>query len=271
MDYIFLFFASIFYVLGTLGYLSFLIFQKKKTSRIAIIFLYIGYIFHTSSLILRIIKIGVFPVTNFYESLSFFCWLVIGGYLALRFRFKMEVMGAFISPLATMMIIPALHLPKGLEVAPVLQGFWFPVHVTFAFLGNAVLALAFCGGIMYLLQDNQLKSKKIGAFYYRLPSLESLDELNHKCLAYGFFLITLGILTGSIWAKLVWGSFWNWEEPRMAWSFVIWLLYAGLIHARLTVGWRGRRAAFLAILGFLAVVATFLGVNLISQGRHSFL
>lgn len=270
MDYIFLFFTAVFYVLGTLAYLSFLIFQRKKTSQMAITFLYVGYGFHTLFIILRFKEIGIFPVTNFYESLSFFCWLMIAGYLGLRLRFKIEVMGAFISPLATIMIIPALRLPKNLEIAPVLQSFWFPIHVTFAFLGNAILALAFCGGIMYLLQENQLKSKKIGAFYHRLPSLEALDELNYKCLAYGFFLITLGILTGSIWAKLAWGSFWNWEEPRMAWSFVIWLLYAGLIHARLTVGWRGRKAALLAILGFVAVISTFLGVNLITKGKHSF-
>ena len=122
---------------------------------------------------------------------------------------------------------------------------------------------------MYLLQERELKKKRFGLFYTRLPSLEALDNLNNHCLAVGFPLLTLGIITGSIWAKQAWGTYWQWD-PKETWSLITWFIYAALVHARLTVGWRGRKAAWLSIVGFLAVLFTFLGVNLILGGLHSY-
>jgi cytochrome c-type biogenesis protein CcsB len=132
-----------------------------------------------------------------------------------------------------------------------------------------VFAVAFGAGIMYLLMERELKRKKLGAIFKRLPSLNVLDDINYRCLTIGFPLLTLGIITGSIWASLAWGSYWTWD-PKEVWSLITWLLYAALLHGRMTVGWRGRKAAILAIVGFCAVLFTFLGVNLLLPGLHTY-
>jgi cytochrome c-type biogenesis protein CcsB len=122
---------------------------------------------------------------------------------------------------------------------------------------------------MYLLMEKELKHKKMGAIFKRLPSLNVLDDINYRCLTIGFPLLTLGIITGSIWAEYAWGSYWSWD-PKEVWSLITWLLYAALLHGRMTVGWRGRKAAILAIVGFCAILFTFLGVNLLLPGLHTY-
>ena len=114
-----------------------------------------------------------------------------------------------------------------------------------------------------------IKNKKWSQFLHRLPSLQTLDDLNYLCLSLGFPFLTLGIITGSIWAEYAWGSYWNWD-PKETWSLVTWLIYAALLHGRLTIGWRGRRAAYFSIIGFAVVLFTFLGVNLLLPGLHSY-
>ena len=131
------------------------------------------------------------------------------------------------------------------------------------------LALAFCGGIMYLLQERELKSKRFGFFYNRLPSLEALDQLNSHCLTTGFVFLTLGIISGSAWARQAWGTYWQWD-PKETWSLITWFLYAAQIHQRLTYGWRGKRAAVMAIVGFCAVLFTLWGVTFLLGGVHSY-
>jgi cytochrome c-type biogenesis protein CcsB len=109
----------------------------------------------------------------------------------------------------------------------------------------------------------------MGAITKRLPPLKVLDDLNYQALKFGFPLLTLGIITGAVWANYAWGRYWDWD-PKETWSLITWLLYAALLHQRLTVGWRGRKAAIMAIIGFLAVLFTFLGVNLLLSGLHAY-
>ena len=120
---------------------------------------------------------------------------------------------------------------------------------------------------MYLLQEHYLKRKILGAMFHRLPSLDTLDDINYRCLAVGFPLLTAAIISGAIWAKAVWGEYWSWE-PKQTWSLITWFVYAALLHGRLTTGWRGRRAAILAIAGFCVILFTYLGVNLLLPGHH---
>jgi len=137
-------------------------------------------------------------------------------------------------------------------------------------LGYGTFAVAFCLAIIYLIQEHQLKRKKPGAFYYRLPSLEVLDFLSHKILSFGFPCLTIAIITGAMWASKAWGSYWSWD-PKETWSLITWFIYAALIHTRVAVGWRGRKAAYLAIIGFIFILFTFLGVSLVMKGLHTFL
>jgi cytochrome c-type biogenesis protein CcsB len=196
--------------------------------------------------------------------------MIIGLLLIATLKYKVKVLGSFLAPMALILMLFALALPKEiLPLAPVLKSFWHPFHVIFAFLGNAIFALTFCFGVMYLIQEHQLKAKKMGAIAKRLPSLNLLDDLSYLSLKFGFPLLTLGIITGAVWAEYAWGRYWNWD-PKETWSLITWLLYAALLHQRLTVGWRGRKAAIMAIVGFLAVLFTFLGVNLLLPGLHTY-
>ncbi len=262
--------ALFFYLLGTAISLAYFISLRKPLARLGTFALAVGFGVHTLALVLRYLEAGYTPITNLHESLSFFSWSIVGVYFILYWKYRVDFLAAFISPMAAVLIILASLFPKEiLPVAPVLNSFWLPIHVIFAFIGDAMFALAFAAGVMYLIQERQIKSKKIGAFYHRLPALKVLDDLSYRCLTFGFPLLTLGIITGSVWAESAWGSYWSWD-PKETWSLITWFLYAALLHGRLTVGWRGRRAAIFAIVGFAALVFTFLGVNLLLSGLHSY-
>jgi len=262
--------ASFLYLFGSIAYLVYIIFLKENLSKLALTIASIGFASHTLALITRYAEAGHTPVTNLHESLSFFAWMMMGVLLIVNSKYKVKILGAFITPIALILMLFAFTLPREiLPLAPVLRSFWHPFHVVFAFLGNAIFALAFCCGVMYLIQEKQLKSKKLGAITKRLPPLKVLDDLNYQSLKFGFPLLTLGIITGAVWANYAWGRYWDWD-PKETWSLITWLLYAALLHQRLTVGWRGRKAAIMAIVGFLAVLFTFLGVNLLLSGLHTY-
>jgi cytochrome c-type biogenesis protein CcsB len=124
------------------------------------------------------------------------------------------------------------------------------------------------GGLMYVIQERLIKTKRIGRFHRLLPSLQSLDTINRHGLAVGFFLLTLGIISGALWAGSAWGAYWSWD-PKETWSLVTWLVYAAIIHLRFGAGRRGRKAALLAMFGFALVLFTFLGVSVLMKGHHS--
>ena len=262
--------AFILYLLGTGASLAFFAFPRNILSRTEKWTLTGGFAAHSCALVFRYLEAGHTPVTNLHESLSFFAWSIVGVYLLLHLKYQVKFLAAFISPLAALLIILSALFPKEiLPLAPVLKSNWLPIHVIFAFLGNALLTLAFAAGVMYLIQERQIKSKKIGLFYYRLPALKLLDDLNYRCLTIGFPLLTLGIISGSVWAESAWGSYWSWD-PKETWSLITWFLYAALLHGRLAIGWRGRKAALLSIVGFGVLIFSFLWVNLLLTGLHSY-
>jgi cytochrome c-type biogenesis protein CcsB len=259
-----------FYLGGTIAYLVYLLSCHERVAWAGRLLLGVGFCSHGLAFVLRYIEAGHAPVVNLHESLSFFAWLVVGFFLLLRLRYKVEMLGAFVSPLTLLLVIGAAALPKKiLSLPPALKSWWLPIHVTFAFLGDAIFALAFCAGVAYLIQERLVKSKRAGALSRRLPSLEVLDEVNYRALTIGFPLLTIGIVTGAVWAEYAWGSYWSWD-PKETWSLITWLLYAALLHQRLTIGWRGKKAAIMAIVGFGTVLFTFLGVNLLMEGLHTY-
>jgi len=262
--------TTVFYLVGALLYLYFIVTLHERGARLGRMFLLIGLLLHAVGFVARYALAGYTPVTNLFESLSFFALAIVAVFLITEVRYDLRVLGAFVAPLGFAFSLFAAFLPaEVVSLAPALNSYWLPVHVLLSFVGNAVFAVAFGAGVMYLLQEKEVKKKRLGAIFKRLPSLDVLDAVNYKCLTVGFPLLTLGIITGSIWAQSAWGSYWSWD-PKETWSLVTWLLYAALLHGRLTVGWRGRKAAILAIVGFGAVLFTFLGVNLLLPGLHSY-
>lgn len=270
MNVLFFKLASLFYFLAALAYLGYIVFFKNSLNRTGTAIVTAGFVSHCLALITRYVEAGYTPVTNLYESLSFFAWMIIGILLITTLKYRIKLLGAFLTPIALILMLFALSLPKEIvPLAPVLQSFWHPLHVFFAFLGNAIFTLAFCCGAMYLMQEHQLKTKKVGAITKRLPSLKVLDDMNYQALTFGFPLLTLGIITGAIWAEYAWGRYWGWD-PKETWSLIVWLIYAAYLHARIARGWRGRRSAWLSVVGFCATLFCYLGVNLLLSGLHSY-
>lgn len=253
------------YLIGTIAYIIYLFAPKKWAYRSASVSLLIGFILHTGSFTSRIRTIGFPPITNLHDALSFLAWTVIGIYLLILVRYKIRVIGSFISPLALILMLSAYSLPKDIApiLVPYLKTFWLPVHIILVFLGNGFFAIAFSVAIMYLIQENQLKSKKIGKMYYTLPSLEILDSINYRSLLWGFPLMTFGVILGAVVAQQMRGGFFAWGQ-REVWTLGIWLLYAVLLHGRVYSGWRGRKAANISIIAFVILLATFFGINIFS-------
>lgn len=271
MNILFFKMASGLYLLGAFAYLGYIVLLKGPLSKTGTACVALGFASHTLALLTRYVEAGHTPVTNLYESLSFFAWTVIGILLIVQMKYRIKVIGAFLSPIAVILMLFALALPKEIvPLAPVLQSLWHPFHVFFAFLGNAIFALAFCCAVMYLIQENQLKSKKLGAITHRLPSLMVLDDLNYQALKFGFPLLTLGIITGAIWAEYAWGRYWAWD-PKETWSLITIIIYSFVIHSRMIPGMKNIYIFnLLSVLAFSSVLMTYFGVNYYLTGLHSY-
>ncbi len=267
----FLFSATVIsYFAASALYLTGMMTKRPAPGRFGRWVLLVGILLHASCFAVRHSSAGGTPVTSLHESLAFFAWCVVLLFLLLDLRFRLSVMGAFAAPLALLLMIgSALSPDVVVQLNPLLKSWLFPVHITFAFLGNAAFALSFGAGVMYLLQNRMLKSKRFTGIYQLLPSLDTLDKVNYTCLSVGFPLMTLGIISGAFWAHTAWGSYWSWD-PKETWALITWLLYAALLHGRLTSGWRGRKAALFSIIAFMFLLFTFLGVNLLFGGYHTF-
>jgi cytochrome c-type biogenesis protein CcsB len=258
------------YFLASGLWLAFFLAQRESLSRSGAWVMGFGLGCHTLALAAWFWQQGLLLAATFAGALSLFAWTLVAAFLLLYWRHPIKVLGALAAPLAALVVFGSLVLPGQAEaVSPDLGHFWVYLHVALAFLGNAALTLAGLGGIFYLVQERQLKGKKFGFFYHRLPSLEQLDDLNYWCLTIGFPLLTGAIITGSLYAQLTLGRFWNWD-PKEILTLIAWLIYAVLLHERLAVGWRGRRAALMAICGFVVLVITFVGANLWFSTYHSF-
>ncbi len=258
------------YILATVFYLVYFAKQKEYIRTVARAVLIGAGLLHTANFVALYMVVRHTPITNMHEAVSFFAWSITWGFLAFRWRYQVKNFGTFVSVLVTvLMAIAAASSQVIAPLPPALRSNWLPIHASIAIIADAFLAMGFCGGVMYLLQENEIKAKHFGIFYERLPSLEALDNLNHHCLTVGFPLLTVGIITGSIWAKQTWGTYWQWD-PKETWSLITWFIYAALLHLRFTLGWRRRRAAIISIIGFGAALFTLWGVSYLLGGVHSY-
>lgn len=268
--------ASLFYITfgiyltATVCYLIYLAKPSAVLGKLARWLIIAGFIVHLLFTLFRYIEAGHTPITNLHESLSFFSMAVVGVFIFFERRFKIIVLGSFVTPVALLLMAVSSLFPSALSpLNPALKSKWLVIHTVVAFLGYASFAVAFGAAIIYLMQERFLKKKKLGGLFQRLPSLDTLDEINYRCLTFGFPLLTVAIISGAIWAETAWGTYWSWD-PKETWSLITWFVYAALLHGRLTTGWRGKKAAILAIIGFFVMLFTFLGVNLLMPGLHSY-
>jgi len=266
----FIYFASF------MSYLLMLVMGKGLLGRIGTWISLTGMIIHGAAIILRWMEsywlgIGHAPLSNLYESLVFFSWTIVLLYQLVEWRTKNRILGAFVMPLAFLALAYASfspHISSHIQpLIPALQSNWLITHVITCFLGYAAFAISFSLSIMYLLKgiDNKVKSNSLTK---HIPKQGILDDLNYQMVVIGFLMLTLGIITGSVWAHSAWGSYWSWD-PKETWSLITWFIYAAVLHSRMVRGWRGKRISILCLIGFGCVLFTYFGVNYL-PGLHSY-
>ncbi|MFC1572253.1 c-type cytochrome biogenesis protein CcsB [Candidatus Eisenbacteria bacterium] len=206
---------------------------------------------------------GHIPLSSMHSYASIMSWMASVSLAVLVARTRRFDLGTFIAPLIIAIMAIASLLPTQIhqQLVPALQSYWLHIHVSMAALSEGAFAVS-CGLSIYYL----IKQRRSGV---DPAELTRIDMLNHRAISIGYPLFTLGALfAGAIWAYDAWGSFWSWD-PKEVGSLIIWLFYTGYLHARYQRGWRGRRAAILAIIGFAMVILSFLG-NLFLGGQHSY-
>ncbi|MDM7987768.1 MAG: c-type cytochrome biogenesis protein CcsB [Smithella sp.] len=260
-------------------YLFRMIFKKEFWGTAASFMAWAGVTAHNLAMILRWkasynLGFGHVPITNLYESLIFFSWSIMLLYLTIELRIKNRMLGAFVVPVAFLIMAYASIAPgvnQNIEpLIPALQSNWLTSHVLTCFMGYAAFTIAFGCGILYLWKIKKDEAKPDASGWMALmPSLRVLDALIYQSTTLGFVFLALGIVTGSVWAHYAWGSYWSWD-PKEIWSLITWLIYAIMLHARFVRGWRGKRMAVLSIIGFASVLFTYLGVNF-QTSLHSYI
>ncbi len=263
------------YGLAAVLYVAAWVFKKETPGRAATWVTLAAVIGNTAGILLRWAEshqmgIGRVPLTNLYESLVFFAWCIGVLYLYIEYRYRIRVVGAFATPLAFLSMAYASLSPNISDriqpLIPALQSNWLIAHVITCFLGYAGFAVAFGTSIMYIFKQRDPEEKR--PLLSRLPRPGILDDLTHRTVMFGFLFLTIGIITGAVWANSAWGSYWSWD-PKETWSLITWFIYATLLHARLMRGWHGKRIAYISVVGFMAVLFTYFGVNLL-PGLHSY-
>ena len=345
--------ATIGYIVAMMFYISYLVFKNNTVGIVGTTVTIVSFLSHTAAFALRWMEsyemgMGRAPLTNLFESLAFFVWCLILGYLIIEVVYKTRSFGAFITPIAGMALgfIELSGISKDIEpLMPALQSNWLLAHVMMSFISYAAFALSFATAMMYLILKTKDKKEPFYIFWiiagggfmivlaamaidfiqfkiiakssgdiitnylfkasFRSPSTfissisylvstailfglwqygyilrnaishfniseNVLDDLTYKTITIGFPIFTLGgLIFGAVWADQAWGVYWSWD-PKETWSLITWLVYAFFLHTRYIRGWRGNRIATVAVSGFIAVIFTYLGVNLFLSGLHSY-
>lgn len=257
-------------------YLFMMVSGREIFGRMATFVSAVAFGAHTLAVIIRWVEsynlgIGHAPFSNLYESLIFFAWTTMLLYLIVERRTKNKTSGAFVTPLAFLAMAYASFSPNvnsGIQpLIPALKSNWLISHVITCFFGYAAFGLSFGLSIMYLIKRLD-REDRYSLFLRLIPRADILDELNYQMVVIGFLMLTLGIITGSVWAHSAWGSYWSWD-PKETWSLITWLVYAAVLHSRLVRGWKGKRIAILCFIGFSCVLFTYFGVNYLA-GLHSY-
>jgi cytochrome c-type biogenesis protein CcsB len=256
------------YGLGTFLLVPSVVDRRPSISPAALAALGLGLLAHAGAIAFEAARIHRLPVTDVRSALSFYALLVTLAFFFLYLRYRITSLGLFMLPFVFVLTLISAFRPVQAFDLSAFRGGWLAVHIGSSILGYTGFFLTFVAAVMYLMQEKELKSRNPRTFYYRLPSLELCDELYYRSLLFGLPLLTVGILTGFVWASRTWKGSWEFD-PKILASLLTWLIYLVLFSTRVSGGWRGRRAAYFAIFGFAAIMVTFLGVSLLS-GPHGY-
>lgn len=254
--------AFIFYLASAIFFCIPSSFQNNIGDKVARLLLKFGFVLHSLMVAMRWYEAGRPPFTNMYEALVLFGWAVVLVYIIFEFIYGIKFLAIPVNILVIIFLSVALPSESAIKpLVPALQSKWMSVHVVTYFIGYGALSIAFVLSGIYLFLTGLKRPEQ--------AALEILDELTYWLIIFGFPFLTIGMTTGSVWANFAWGTYWNWD-PKETCSLITWLVYAVYLHARLLKGWKGKKSAYLSLLGFLATLFTFVGVNFILPGLHSY-
>ena len=224
---------------------------------IAVRILWVGWVLHVAMVALRWYRADHVPMLSAFEFVTFFAMLVIGCFLLFAMREHNRMLGVFLVPVGLLLMVYAAFMPKAIEPElTIFKGFLLQLHIVTTLLGYAAWAVTFAASVCYLYLERKAD---------RNPGL--FDRMAYRAAFFAFAFLTLGIITGALWSDRVFGQLWFWD-PKETWSFITWLIFMAYLHARYTLEWRGRRAAILAIVGFAALVFTYVGVDFLLPQIH---
>jgi ABC-type transport system involved in cytochrome c biogenesis permease subunit len=238
--------AFVIYILAAFFYLAVVFSRNEKWAKPGLSLAVAGLVLHTAALILRTFESGHAPFTNMYESLSFLSWAIVLAFVIINNAVRIPRVGPYLMLIVVALVALASSplMPKNATpLVPALQSYWLWLHVSVTLLGEAFFAVAFVSSILYLRADSEEKKEK-------------MDSVSYRSVAVGFPLFTLGgLIFGMVWAYKAWGTYWSWD-PKEVWSLITWLVFALYLHTRIVMGWKGKRSAVIAIVGFLAALFT---------------
>src|SRR5919106_1848383 len=297
--------ALLLYVVAMAAYFHHLAFRRSRVRIAAVALTYAGVLAHLAAVITRGFAAGRVPWGNMYEYSSIVGLLVVAGYLVVERVSKVRSLGGFALGAAVLAMAGAtmVYVTPG-PLVPALNSYWIRIHVVAAMTGSSLFILGFVFTLLYLVRDRKERREAARAVAEPAPALAAvgggglphdlaaspdepeprpdpeprpgwlpaaavLDRLAYRTIAFGFPIWTFAVIAGAIWAEQAWGRYWGWD-PKEVWSFITWVVFAAYLHARATVGWRGRRAAVIAVVGFAALMFNLYAVNLVIPGLHSY-
>ncbi len=267
----FLFQLTVFaYLLSSILYFLYVGTKKESLGKAGSWVAILGLAINTAAMVIRYVEshrlgIGYIPLSNMYESMAFFAWAIVGLHLLFERSYHLRSLGALSMPLGFLsMGVAVLALsPEIRPLLPALQSSWLVYHVITSFLGYGAFAISFGVSLLYLLKRKPFPQNSL------FPDHKTLEDINYRAIMVGFLLFTVGVITGAIWANYAWGTYWSWD-PKETWSLITWIVYAILLHTRYTGRLVGRKMAYVSIIGFVAVIFTYWGVNYLLAGLHSY-
>ncbi|WP_022900100.1 c-type cytochrome biogenesis protein CcsB [Humibacter albus] len=250
--------------------------QTSGVLRAAFVLTLVGFGLHLGADVLRGIAAGRVPWANMWEFSMTGTLIIVGVFLLVTLKYDLRFLGTFVIGLVLLLlgIASARYYVPVAPLPPALQSYWLVIHVIVAIIATGFFALGFALSGVQLLKARRERQETDArppqfAFLRTLPKWAALENLAYRMNIVGFILWTFTLIAGAIWAEKAWGRYWGWDTKEV-WTFIIWVLYAGYIHARATRGWRGSRSAWLALIGFSAVMFNFGIVNVFFKGLHSY-
>jgi cytochrome c-type biogenesis protein CcsB len=248
--------------------------KAERLGRIAVSLTVLAFGLHLASVVARGVSAGRPPWGNMFEFSVTGALAVTGVYLVLLARRDVRYLGVFVMlpVLLTLGLAVAVLYTESAQLVPALKSVWLVIHVSAAMIASGILTIAFAQTICYLVQERRERTpagQRSSSFMDRLPSAAVLDRSAYRMHAFAFPIWTFAVIAGAIWAENAWGRYWGWD-PKETWAFITWMVYACYLHARATAGWRGRKAAYVALLGYSTFLFNYLVVNIWLVGFHSY-